>query len=121
MPQTEREEQTRYARRWADVAWAREWHAHAIEVLDRAIELNPDSFKLYRKRGAFYLLCPDATVQDSEQAVADLRKACDLAGWREDFVRWVVDLLRNSGEVTAAKEFVRDFPKRSPRAKRGQS
>src|SRR5262249_4691011 len=110
-----------HARRWADVAWGRGWHEHALEVIDRAIELNPDSFKLYRKRGAFYLLCPDAKVQDSEQAVADLRKACDLNGWREDLVKWVVQLLKDRGEVAAAKKSARASPKRGPRAKRGES
>lgn len=112
MLQSDRDEMTRHARRWADVAWGRAWYTHAIEVLEKAIELNPNSFKLYRKRGAFYLLCPDSTIRDSEQAVMDLRKACKLANWREDVVRWVAELLSRNGEVAHAKEIMRELAKR---------
>ena len=75
---------TRHARRWADAAWVRGWYAHAVAVLDKAVELDPTCYKLNRKCGAFLLLCPDATVRDAEEGVADLRRACVLAGWRED-------------------------------------
>ncbi len=58
MLQNEHEEQTRYARRWADVAWGEGWYTHAIDVLGKAIELHPDNFKLYRKRGASTCFAP---------------------------------------------------------------
>src|SRR5690554_6218196 len=98
MPQGERDELTRHARRWADVAWGRGWYEHAIDVLDRAVELNPDNFKLYRKRGAFLLMCPDPTVRDDVQGAADLRRACELSNWRDDLVRWAAELMTHNGE-----------------------
>ena len=77
---------TRHARRWADAAWERGWHAHALDVLDHAVRLHPADWKLYRKRGAFCLLCPDPALRDPQQGYADLRRACELAGWPDDLV-----------------------------------
>ena len=105
---------TRHARRWADAAWVRGWHDHALDVLDHAIRIDPDNFKLYRKRGVFNLTCPDPTVRDAEQGFADLRRACELAGWRDDLVRWVVEVLTRNGDGRRANEIMRE------RAERGQ-
>ena len=112
MPQDDRAALTRYARRWADAAWVQGWHAHAINVLDRAIELNPACYKLHRKRGVFLLLCPDQTVRDEEQAFADLRCACELSGWRDDLVRWVIALLTDNGDVPQANAIARELAAR---------
>ena len=103
---------TRHARRWADAAWVRGWHAHALDVLDHAIRLDPDNFKLYRKRGVFHLTCPDATVRDEEQGFMDLRRACELAGWRDDVTRWVADVLTLNGDPLRAKEVMRELAER---------
>jgi Flp pilus assembly protein TadD len=113
MPQEDQDELVRHARRWADVAWNQGWHAHALEVLDRAIKLNPTDYKLYRKRGAFYLLCPNQKVRDEEQGIADLRLACELSGWREDVARVVVELLKRNGDKGPAKEIMRELAERS--------
>jgi hypothetical protein len=113
MPQDDHDEMTRNARRWADAAWIQGWHAHAIEVLDHAIKLYPKGYKLYRKRGAFYLLCPDPTVQDTEQGIADLKQACKLSGWRDDLVRWASELLEDNGYKSEAKALMRELTKRS--------
>lgn len=121
MPSAERDEMTRNARRWADVAWAQGWYAHAIDVLDKAIELSPRSYKLYRKRGAFYLLCPDPKIHDDEQGVADLRRACELVSWREDFVHWVTGFLSENGEPAAAKEIAREQAKRTRKPAAGEA
>jgi hypothetical protein len=48
MDQEGRDAPSRFARRWAD-AGAGGWHA--LDVLDHAIRINPDDFKLFRKRG----------------------------------------------------------------------
>ena len=103
---------TRSARRWADAVWVRGWHAHALDVLDHAIRLDPANFKLYRKRGVFHLLCPDRAVRDEEQGFADLRRACELSGWRDDLVRWVVEVLTRNGDLIRAKEIMRDRAER---------
>ncbi len=103
---------TRHARRWADAAWVRGWHAHALDVLDHAIRLDPANYKLYRKRGVFHLTCPDATVRDEEQGFADLRRACELSGWRDDVVRWVADVLTRNGDPLWAKEVMRELAER---------
>lgn len=121
MPQGDQDELVRHARRWADVAWNQGWHAHAIEVLDRALELHPADFKLYRKRGAFYLLCPDQKVRDEEQGIADLRRACELSDWREDVVRWVAGLLKSNGDIGPAKEIMRELSQRSKKRPRNDS
>ena len=97
---------TRHARRWADAAWVRGWHAHALDVLDHAIRLDPDNFKLYRKRGVFHLTCPDPTVRDEEQGFADLRRACELSGWRDDVARWVAEVLTGNGDALRSKEIM---------------
>jgi hypothetical protein len=109
MPRDERDELARRARRWADAAWAQGWHAHAIDVLDRAIRVDPRGYKLYRKRGAFYLVCPDATVRDTVQGIADLLKACELSGWEEEVARWVADLLTEYGYKAEAREVLWEF------------
>lgn len=111
MPKADLDELTRHARRWADVVWEKGWHSHAIDVLDRAIELNPECYKLYRKRGALYLSCPDSTIRDEVQGVADLRKACELAGWRNDLTRWVIGLLVEHGFKSEAKSLVKEHQK----------
>jgi Flp pilus assembly protein TadD len=121
MSQSDLAEMTRRARRWADVAWGQGWYRHAIEVLDCAVELDPGSFKLYRKRGAFYLLCPDPTIRDEEQAFADLRKACELTNWRGEVVRWVAALLARNGDVSQAKTFMRELSKRQRAAREDRS
>ena len=100
---------TRHARRWADAAWERGWHAHALDVLDHAIRLDPDDFKLFRKRGVFHLVCPDPTVRDEEQGFVDLRRACELAAWRDDLVRWVADVLTRTGDAHRANELLREL------------
>jgi hypothetical protein len=89
---------SRFARRWADAAWAGGWHAHALDVLDHAIRLNPGDFKLFRKRGSFHLLCPDPWLRDARRGFADLRRACELCGWRADVSAWVAELLAECGE-----------------------
>jgi hypothetical protein len=113
MPHADRDELTRHARRWADAAWVQGWHQHAIEVLDHAIRLHPEGFKLYRKRGAFYLLCPDAKVRDEEQGISDLLRACELSNWREDTVHWIADLLTENGRTAEAKEVLWEFTERA--------
>jgi hypothetical protein len=118
MPLGDQEELTRYARRWADVVWNQGWYAHAIDVLDKAIELHPAGFKLHRKRGAFYLLCPDPKVRDEEQGIVDLRQACELSGWREEVVRWVVSFLLDNGEPGPAKDIQREFAERGKKRPR---
>jgi hypothetical protein len=112
MPRDDRHEPDHHARRWADAAWARGWHAHAIEVLDHAIRLTPNGYKLYRKRGAFYLVCPDPKVRDEEQGFADLWEACEHSGWREDLVRWVTELLTDNGHPAEAKEIMWELSER---------
>jgi hypothetical protein len=116
MPHDERDELARYARRWADVAWAQGWYEHAVEVLDHAIRLQPDGYKLYRKRGTFYLLCPDSKLQDTEQGIADLLKACELSDWREDMVQWIADLLNEHGYKAEAREIMWEFTERVRKA-----
>ncbi len=113
MPSDDHAALTRHARRWADAAWVEGWYAHAIDVLDRAIELNPTCYKLHRKRGVFLLLCPDPTVRDEEQAFGDLRRACDLSGWKQDVVQWVIELLTRNGDMPQANELTREFAARS--------
>jgi hypothetical protein len=88
---------SRFARRWADAAWAGGWHAHALDVLDHAIRLNPDDIKLFRKRGSFHLICPDPWLRDARRGFADLRRACELCGWRPDVAAWVAELLAECG------------------------
>ncbi len=112
MPSDDPAALTRHARRWADAAWVEGWYAHAIDVLDRAIELHPTCFKLHRKRGVFLLLCPDPTVRDEEQAFGDLRHACALAGWREGVVHWVIGLLTKNGDLPQANEIARELAAR---------
>jgi hypothetical protein len=104
---------TRNARRWADTAWVRGWHAHALDVLDHAIRIDPDNFKLFRKRGMFHLLCPDSTVRDEEQGFLDLRRACELSDWRDDLVRWVADVLIRIGDKARANELLRELAHRA--------
>ncbi len=115
MPSDDPAALTRHARRWADAAWVQGWYAHAIDVLDRAVELHPACFKLRRKRGAFLLLCPDPTVRDEEQAFADLRRACALAGWGEEVAGWVVGLLARSGYAPQADALARELAARGRR------
>jgi hypothetical protein len=112
----ETDELARCARRWADAAWVRGWYGHAVDVLDHAIRLDPDGYKLYRKRGTFYLLCPDSTVQDTVQGIADLMRACELSDWRDDLVRWVADLLTEKGYKAEAKELVWELTERARKA-----
>jgi hypothetical protein len=112
MPPDDRDAPSRHARRWADAAWVQGWHAHALDVLDHAIRLDPENFKLYRKRGVFHLLCPDPTVRDEEQGFADLRRACELSGWRDDVVQWVAEVLTRNGNVAHAKEITRELAER---------
>ena len=111
---------TRAARRWADAAWERGWHAHALDVLDHAIRLDPANVKLYRKRGVFHLVCPDPTVRDEEQGFADLRRACELSGWRDDVVRWVAEALTRNGDAHRANELLRELTERSREATGGE-
>jgi Flp pilus assembly protein TadD len=113
MPEDDLDAQTRSARRWADTAWEQGWYEHAIDVIDWALRLHPNAYKLYRKRGAFYLTCPDSTLRDEEQGAADLRRACELSGWREDLVRWVVGVLMENGDIAHAKEITREYAKHS--------
>lgn len=93
----------RTARRWADAAWVRGWHAHALDVLDHALWLAPDDFKLFRKRGAFYLLSPDPWLRDADRGFSDLRRACELCGWRADLVGWAAELLAECGAGALAE------------------
>ena len=97
---------SRSARRWADAAWADGWHAHAFDVLDHAIRLDPDDFKLFRKRGAFHLICPDPWLQDLGRGFTDLRRACELAGWRGDLVEWASGLMAEFGDARRAEELL---------------
>ena len=97
---------SRHARRWADAAWADGWHTHALDVLDHAIRLDPDDFKLFRKRGAFHLVCPDPWLRDRERGFADLRRACELSGWRGDLVGWAIELLATYGDGAHAEELL---------------
>jgi hypothetical protein len=105
-PSESRDLSSRYARRWADAAWAGGWHAHALDVLDHAIHLDPEDFKLFRKRGAFHLLCPDPWLRDPRRGSADLRRACELCGWRADLVEWAAGLLEECGEGGRAEELL---------------
>jgi Flp pilus assembly protein TadD len=116
MPPEESDEVARSARRWADAAWQRGLYAHAIDVLDHAIRLCPTDFKLYRKRGAFCLLCPDPDVRDEHQGVTDLRRACELSGWRDDLVRWAAETLADAGYRAEARDLLRELPGHGPRA-----
>ena len=68
--------------------------------------------KSHRKRGTFYLLCPDQTVRDEEQAFTDLRCACELSGWRDDLVRWVIALLTDNGDAPQANAIARELAAR---------
>ena len=97
---------SRAARRWADAAWADGWHAHALDVLDHAILLDPEDFKLFRKRGAFHLVCPDPWLRDAVRGFADLRRACELSGWRGDLVEWAAALLAECGDGPRAEELL---------------
>lgn len=97
---------SRSARRWADAAWADGWHAHAFDVLDHAIRLNPDDFRLFRKRGAFHLICPDPWLQDLGRGFTDLLRACELSGWRRDLVEWASGLLAEFGDARRAEELL---------------
>ena len=101
-----RAEFSRSARRWADAAWADGWHAHALDVLDHAIRLDPDNFKLFRKRGAFHLICPDPWLRDRERGFTDLLRACELAEWRGDLVEWASGLLAEFGNERRAEELL---------------
>jgi len=116
MPPDDREAVSRHARRWADAAWVRGWHAHALDVLDHAVRFHPDCFKLFRKRGVFYLVCPDPTVRDEEQGASDLRRACELSGWREDLVQWVAGILSENGDPIRAKELLRQLAEQDKEA-----
>src|SRR5687767_14428958 len=80
--------------------------AHAFDVLDHAIRLDPDDFKLFRKRGAFHLICPDPWLQDLGRGFADLRRACELSGWRVDLVEWASGLLAEFGDERRAEELL---------------
>ena len=107
---------SRSARRWADAAWADGWHAHALDVLDHAIWLNPDDFKLFRKRGACHLLCPDPCLRDDARGFADLLRACELSDWREDVVRWAAAVLTESGYADRADELLAELARRGEEA-----
>ncbi len=120
MPPDDRAAFTRNARRWADAAWERGWHAHALDVLDHAIRFDADDFKLFRKRGAFNLLCPDSTVRDEEQGFSDLRRACELSGWRDELVRWAAEMLADIGDKQRANELLRERQRRSGEAAEGE-
>jgi hypothetical protein len=99
-----RDASSRFARRWADAAWAGGWHAHALDVLGHAIRLNPDDFKLFRKRGALHLICPD--LRDAARGFADLRRACELSGWRPDLAGWAAELLEECGDGARAGQLL---------------
>ena len=51
-------------------------------------------------------------VGRGEQGFIDLRRACELSGWRDDLVRWVADLLTDNGDPLRAKELVRELVER---------
>jgi tetratricopeptide (TPR) repeat protein len=57
-------------------------YARAVEALRESIRLNPDFANPYKHLAWLQATCPDATLRDGAQAVANATRALELADWK---------------------------------------
>jgi tetratricopeptide (TPR) repeat protein len=64
-------------------AWSlKKEYAHAIEDYTEAIRLDPRYALALNNRAWIQATCPDQKLRAATQALADARKACELADWK---------------------------------------
>ena len=89
----------RRARAWLH----RDEYANALKDLNEILRQQPDNVGVLQRRGLLLASCPDPKIKDRKQAIADIRRACDLMRWRDaESLSALADVYAELGELEEA-------------------
>ncbi len=78
----------------------------AAESIERALELDPNSWRAWLSRGVGHYYLPPAFGGGVDRAIADLRKAIDLNPGAADAWLWLGLALRKAGRLDEARQAI---------------
>ena len=58
-------------------------YARALDDVNEVLRRDPNDIVARRRRAFVRAACPDRTLRDGKQAVADAARACDLSQWKQ--------------------------------------